>query len=315
MIAGIHQSNARQSPYNNMAAAIERRNYALDRMVDNDFITKAEADAREGTPIVTHGQPTPTPSSAPYFVETIRAQLEQRYGAKALYENGLVIRTGLDPELQRAATVALDDRCPATGQVARLPKAHAQRPGRTAHGRELPSPALDARDSDGDVIPAVVAGVTESGLRVRAGRLTGTIDKAGYDWTKRRPADLGRVGDLVEVRVLTARRRRSRCLHGDARTGSAAPGRRGRVREPDGPDRRDGRRRELRSQPVQPRHPGAATGRLAVQAVRLRGRDRPGLHHPVAPRRLTGELSRRPEPAAVRAEELRPRIPRDDHPA
>ena len=109
MIAGIHQSNARQSPYNNMAAAIERRNYALDRMVDNDFITKAEADAAKARPIVTHGQPTPTPSSAPYFVEAIRAQLEQRYGAKALYENGLVIRTGLDPDLQRAATVALDD--------------------------------------------------------------------------------------------------------------------------------------------------------------------------------------------------------------
>jgi len=202
MIAGIHQSNARQSPYNNMAAAIERRNYSLDRMVDNDFITKAEADAAKAMPIVTHGQPTPTPSSAPYFVETIRAQLEQRYGAKALYENGLVIRTGLDPELQRAATVALD-----TG-VRRLDKLRGYRKPtrnvlaeqRTVENYRHPRWTRDIQV--GDVIPAIVAGVTESGLRVRAGRLTGTVDKAGYEWTRRKPTDLGRVGDLIEVRVL-----------------------------------------------------------------------------------------------------------------
>jgi penicillin-binding protein 1A len=202
MIAGIHQSNARQSPYNNMAAAIERRNYALDRMVDNDFITTAEAEAAKAMPIVTHGAPTPTPSGAPYFVETIRAQLEQRYGAKALYENGLVIRTGLDAELQRAAAAALDNG------IRRLDKLRGYRkPTRNvlAEQRTVDTyrhPRWTRGIQVGDIIPGVVAGVAETSLRVRAGRLTGAIDKAGYDWTRRRPADLARVGDLIEVRVL-----------------------------------------------------------------------------------------------------------------
>ena len=202
MIAGIHQSNARQSPYNNMAAAIERRNYAIDRMLDNGFITRAEADATKAMPIVTHGQPTPTPSGAPYFVEMLRAELEQRYGAKALYENGMVIRTGLDVELQRAATAALDDG------VRRLDKLRGYRKAtrnvlaeqRTIETYRHPRWTRDI--TAGDIIPAVVSGVTESSLRVRAGRLNGTVDKGGYEWTRRRPADVAKVGDLVEVRVL-----------------------------------------------------------------------------------------------------------------
>ena len=49
MIAGIHQGNVRESPYVNMKAAVTRRNYALDRMVANGYIKKAEAEADQET--------------------------------------------------------------------------------------------------------------------------------------------------------------------------------------------------------------------------------------------------------------------------
>jgi penicillin-binding protein 1A len=201
MIAGIHQSNARQSPYNNMAAAIARRDYALERMVDEGYITRAEADAAKTKPIVTHGQPTPPPSAAPYFVENVRIELEQRYGTKALYENGLTIQTGIDPELQHASTKALD------AGVRKLDKLHGFRKPARNVGTDARS--IDAyrhsrwgRDiRDGDIIPAVVTAVSDADIRVRAGRLTGTIGRSGYEWTRRRPRDLVRPGDLVEVRV------------------------------------------------------------------------------------------------------------------
>ena len=48
-----------------------------------------------------------TYSPAPYFVEEVRQQLEARYGAKQLYENGLSVQTSLDLPLQLAATRAL----------------------------------------------------------------------------------------------------------------------------------------------------------------------------------------------------------------
>ncbi len=83
MIAGIHQGNVRESPYVNMKAAVTRRNYALDRMVANGYIKKAEAEAIKKQPIVVHGEPNQSPSIAPYFVETVRQHLEDQYGSKA----------------------------------------------------------------------------------------------------------------------------------------------------------------------------------------------------------------------------------------
>jgi penicillin-binding protein 1A len=203
MIAGIHQSNARQSPYNNMAAAIARRDYTLDRMVAEGYVTRADADAAKTRPIVTHGQPAPPPSAAPYFVENIRTELEQRYGTKALYENGLTIRTGLDPDLQRASTRALD------AGVRRLDKLRGYRKPARNVGADAKSIAAYRHPRWGrdirvdDIVPAVVTAISDTDISVRAGRLSGTIGPSGYEWTRRRPRDLARPGDLVEARVTT----------------------------------------------------------------------------------------------------------------
>jgi penicillin-binding protein 1A len=143
LIAGILQGNVRQSPYVNMRAAVWRRNYTLQRMADEGFITQAQANASKKKPIVTHGGPQRPDSPAPYFVEQIRQTLEAEYGAKQLYENGLQVHTSLDLELQEAATQALE-----TG-LARLNK-----------GRKDPTieGAVLALDNDTGQILAMVGG-------------------------------------------------------------------------------------------------------------------------------------------------------------
>ena len=108
MIAGIIQTPARQSPYVNRAAAKFRRNYTLQQMAENGYITQEQADAAKKKPIVTRGQPQPVRSVAPFFTEEVRKYLEQKYGAKALYEGGLSVQTGIDIRLQRAANRAVD---------------------------------------------------------------------------------------------------------------------------------------------------------------------------------------------------------------
>jgi len=108
MIAGILQGNVRQSPYVNMDAALRRRNYTLGRMAEVGYITAAEAEAALKSPITVRPDPPTQNSAAPYFLEEVRKELEARYGAKQLYENGLSIQTGLDLHLQDAATAALD---------------------------------------------------------------------------------------------------------------------------------------------------------------------------------------------------------------
>ena len=40
-------------------------------------------------------------------------------------------------------------------------------------------------------------------IAIQAGKLTGAIDREGFAWTSRRPADLVARGDLVDVRVRT----------------------------------------------------------------------------------------------------------------
>jgi penicillin-binding protein 1A len=200
-IAGILPAPQRLNPYANMAAAVRRRNYTLDRMAEEGYITAEAAEAAKGRPIVTHGQPTVPSSAAPYFLEAIRTELEARYGASALYEDGLVIRTGLDVDLQRAAARALDNG------VRRLDKLRGyRRPTRTveAAGRTIDTyrhPRWARDPVVGDVVPAVVTALTAADVNIRIGRFTGVISRTGYAWTGRRPADLARPGDIIDVRV------------------------------------------------------------------------------------------------------------------
>ncbi|MEO8070885.1 MAG: PBP1A family penicillin-binding protein [Acidobacteriota bacterium] len=202
MIAGIIQGNVRQSPYVNMRAATIRRNYTLERMAEEGFITQPQLDAAKARPIVTRGAPSQPPSIAPYFLETVRAHLEDEYGAKAVYEDGLTVRTGIDPSLQRAANRALD------AGLRRIDKQRGfRKPTRNlvSEKRVLETYRLSRWERDpaeGDIVPAIVMATEGSEIRVRVGRLTGAIGRAGYEWTKRRtPQELVRRGDVVDVRV------------------------------------------------------------------------------------------------------------------
>ncbi|MCX6552964.1 MAG: transglycosylase domain-containing protein, partial [Acidobacteria bacterium] len=108
MIAGILQLPERQSPYINQKWAMRRRNYTLDRMAAEKYITEAEAEAAKAKPIVLAGLPGPSNTIAPYFVEEVRQHLERQYGARELYEAGLSVETTLDADLQAAANRAVD---------------------------------------------------------------------------------------------------------------------------------------------------------------------------------------------------------------
>src|SRR5262245_59821136 len=108
MIAGLFQT-WRNAPTVNMDRAKRRRAYVLQRMAEEGYVTQKEADAAIARPIVLAPPSNGANSIAPYFVEEVRKDLEGRYGAKPLYENGLSVQTGLDVKLQEAANRALDD--------------------------------------------------------------------------------------------------------------------------------------------------------------------------------------------------------------
>ncbi len=98
----------------NAERAVERRNFVLGRMVEDGFITAAEANAAKAQPLGLVSQRDRTRSvDAGYFLEEVRRQLMAEFGETAedgknsVYAGGLWVRTSLDPEMQEAARDAL----------------------------------------------------------------------------------------------------------------------------------------------------------------------------------------------------------------
>ena len=204
LIAGILQGNVRQSPYVNMEAALRRRNYALSRMAEVGYITTEEAEAAKKKPIAMRGdQPSGPPSAAPYFLEEVRKELEARYGAKQLYENGLSVQTGLDLQLQEAAARALEEGLRRIDKQRgfQKPKRNVVTEGHTVEG--FRQSRWDRPMRVGQIVPAVVLDVDAGSIHARAGDLRVTIDRKGLAWTRKPAGQLVTRGDLIEARLLT----------------------------------------------------------------------------------------------------------------
>jgi penicillin-binding protein 1A len=105
-LAGLPQAPHHYDPRRNPHLAERRRNTALGNMASIGVLTAAEADSLRREPITL--APPRGALRAPYFVEHIRRELEERFG-ELLYTGGLKIHTSLDPELQRTAEEALEE--------------------------------------------------------------------------------------------------------------------------------------------------------------------------------------------------------------
>jgi penicillin-binding protein 1A len=203
LIAGILQGNVRQSPFVNMDAALRRRNYTLTRMAEVGYITTEQAEEAKKKPIVIESDPSTHPSAAPYFLEEVRKELEGRYGAKQIYENGLAIQTGLDLRLQEAATLALEEglRRIDKRRGFRKPRRNVVTEGHTMEG--FRQSRWDRAMRQGDIVPAVVVDVEGGNIRARAGTLNVMIDRKGSAWAGKPAGQLVTRGDLIETKLLT----------------------------------------------------------------------------------------------------------------
>ena len=94
-------------------AALDRRDFVLQQMEENGFITEAERAAAAAKPLGLVRQRTERSADAGYFLEEVRRQLIEDFGESAedgensVYAGGLWVRTSLDVEMQEAARDAL----------------------------------------------------------------------------------------------------------------------------------------------------------------------------------------------------------------
>ncbi len=94
---------------NDRDRAVERRNYVLNRMVDDGYITKEMAAEAMAEPLnINSGFTAQMEMDFQYFAEDVRRKLLENIGRDTLYNQGLYIKTTISPELQRAAAAALN---------------------------------------------------------------------------------------------------------------------------------------------------------------------------------------------------------------
>jgi penicillin-binding protein 1B len=107
LLAGMIQRPNYFAPYRHPDRAMERRNLVLDSMVETGAITQDQAARAKAEPIRL-APPDNDASEAPYFVDLVHDQIVQRLGDSDTTHSALRIYTSLDPELQRAAAVAVE---------------------------------------------------------------------------------------------------------------------------------------------------------------------------------------------------------------
>ncbi|MBY3463354.1 penicillin-binding protein 1A [Rhizobium laguerreae] len=109
-LASLPKGPANYHPFRHPEAALERRNWVIDRMVENGYVSQSDGEEAKKQPLgVTARTTGPSLFASDYFAEAVRRQLIDQYGEKVLYEGGLSVRTSLDPQMQLAARKALQD--------------------------------------------------------------------------------------------------------------------------------------------------------------------------------------------------------------
>ena len=109
-LASLPKGPSNYNPFRHPDAAMERRNWVIDRMVENGYVSKADGEDAKKQPLGVVTRKTGNYILASdYFAAEVRRQIIERYGEKQLFEGGLSIRTSLDPTLQAFATKSLQD--------------------------------------------------------------------------------------------------------------------------------------------------------------------------------------------------------------
>jgi len=166
MLAALPKAPARYNPRRFPERAIQRRNTVIELMRRNGAISDADASLAKAYPLQL-GSKTESGEVAPYFVEWVRQQLDEKFGAR-LYEQGLKVYTTLDLDMQSAAERALENQLRAIegGKYGKFShRTYEQLAARTANGDESAAPnspylqgaflAMDPRDGS---VRALVGG-------------------------------------------------------------------------------------------------------------------------------------------------------------
>lgn len=106
-LAALPQAPSYYNPHKNLDRALSRRNWVIERMYEDGYIDKEEALTAVSSPIKLYARDHNEVAKADFFAEEVRQKIAELYGEKSLYEAGLMVRTSLNPKLQKIGEDAL----------------------------------------------------------------------------------------------------------------------------------------------------------------------------------------------------------------
>ncbi|MDJ0514033.1 MAG: penicillin-binding protein 1A [Methyloceanibacter sp.] len=213
-LAVLPKAPSRYHPIRHQKRALARRNWVIDRIVENGYATPEEGEAAKAKPLTVLAKRFgPRIQASEYFAEEVRREILDRFGEDKLYGGGFSVRTSLNPRMQAIAREAL------VNGLTKYDRSHA--------GWRGSEKKIDISGDWGktladipvwkDIEPwklAVVLEVsgTEAKIGIRPGRdkqgqlvtdrETGTIPAAQVRWTRRSIKAALKPGDVIYVAPL-----------------------------------------------------------------------------------------------------------------
>lgn len=106
-LAALPKAPNNYHPVRKYDAAIGRRNWVIDRMVEENYIEPAQAEIAKQKPLKMASRILFADIDSDFFAEEVRRVVKDKYGEKSLYKGGLTVKSSLMPQLQNMAVASL----------------------------------------------------------------------------------------------------------------------------------------------------------------------------------------------------------------
>jgi penicillin-binding protein 1A len=223
VLAGLPQAPTRYSPFRHPDQARARQVYVLNRMVEEGYITRDQANEALAVKLDIKPRRNIYVEEVPYYTEHVRRYVEAKYGADVLYTQGLQIFTAVNIDFQKTAEQEvnkglreLDKRQGYRGPLKTIAAADIN-----AFIRDQQAELEKSPIEPGRVTQAVVVQVNDQTktVSVKIGGEPGTIALADMDWARkpnpdvvhsgakvRQPSAVLKAGDIILVKVQEKRK-------------------------------------------------------------------------------------------------------------
>jgi penicillin-binding protein 1A len=108
LLATLPKAPSKLDPRKNIQKAKDRRNWVIDRMIAENFIEEKIGKIAMEQPIILKTRIDQDSVKASFFSDSVKKELTALYGSDNVFENGIVVRTTLDPKIQNIGIMAFE---------------------------------------------------------------------------------------------------------------------------------------------------------------------------------------------------------------